>query len=120
MKRYSGYIGFFIFVFAFLSMVACNKTVQPTIYSGLKSEVRQEAINLNADGLAFAQKGEYLQAIEAYKKAIIKEPAYTEAYLNCSKAHYAIGNYDMAQYYHIKSKEILEWKATVIRESETE
>jgi tetratricopeptide (TPR) repeat protein len=120
MKRYSEYIGFFIFVFAFLSVAACSKPVQPTIYSGLKSEIGQEAINYNASGLAFAQNGQYQQAIEAYKKAIMKEPAYTEAYINCSKAYYAIGNYDMAQYYNIKSKEILELKATVIRESEAE
>ena len=120
MKRYNGYIGIFIFVFAFLGMAACSKPVQPTIYSGLKSEISQEAINDNASGLAFAQKGQYKQAIEAYKKAINKEPAYPDAYVNCSKAYYAIGNYDMARYYNLKSKEILELKATVIRESEVE
>jgi tetratricopeptide (TPR) repeat protein len=120
MKRYAGYIGFFIFMFAFVGMAACSKPVQPTIYSGLKSEISQEAINHNASGLAFAQKGQYQQAIEAYKKAIMKEPAYSEAYVNCSKAYYAIGNYDMARYYNLKSKEIHESKATVIRESEVE
>jgi tetratricopeptide (TPR) repeat protein len=120
MKRYSGAISFFIVLFAFLSVAACNKQVQPTIYSGLKSEISQEAIDLNASGLAFAQKGQYQQAIEAYKNAIMKEPAYSEAYINCSKAYYAIGNYDMARYYNMKSKEILESKATVIQESESE
>jgi len=120
MKRYGGYIGIFIFVFAFLGMAACSKPVQPTIYSGLKSEIGQEAINYNASGLAFAQKGQYQQAIEAYKKAIMKEPAYTDAYVNCSKAYYAIGNYDMARYYNLKGKEILESRATMIHESEVE
>jgi tetratricopeptide (TPR) repeat protein len=114
------YVSFFMIVFAFLSMAACNKPVQPTIYSGLKSAISQEAIDYNAQGVEFAQKNQYQQAIEAYKKAIMKEPAYTEAYVNCSKAYYAIGNYDMARYYNMKSKEILESKATVIRETEAE
>ncbi len=120
MKRYMEHISFFIIAFAFLSVAACNKPVQPTIYSGLKSEISQEAKDYNAQGIEFAQKSQYQQAIEAYKKAIMKEPAYTEAYVNLSKAYYAIGNYDMARYYNLKSKEILESKATVIRESETE
>jgi tetratricopeptide (TPR) repeat protein len=89
-------------------------------HSGLKSEISKEAINYNASGLAFAQQGQYQQAIEAYKKAIMKEPAYADAYVNCSKAYYAIGNYDMARYYNLKSKEILESKATMIHESEVE
>ncbi len=120
MKRYGAYVGIFIFVFAFLGMAACSKPVQPTIYSGLKSEISQEAIAYNAGGLAFAQKGQYQQAIEAYKKAIMKEPAYADAYVNCGKAYYAIGNYDMARYYNLKSKEIHESKAAVIRETEVE
>lgn len=120
MKRYGRGFVFLIFLFAFLNLVACNKQVQPTIYSGLKSEIGQEAITLNASGLAFAQKGQYQLAIDAYKKAIMVEPTYTDAYINCSKAYYAIGNYDMARYYNLKSKEILESKATVIRESEIE
>jgi tetratricopeptide (TPR) repeat protein len=120
MKRYGGYIGIFIFVFAFLGMTACSKPVQPTIYSGMKSEISVEAKNFNNNGLAFAQKEQYQKAIEEYKKAIMMEPAYTAAYDNCSKAYYAIGNYDMARYYNLKSKEILESKAAVIRESEAE
>ena len=120
MKRVVGYIVLFIIVFTFLVMAACNKPVQPTTFSGQKSEISVEAKNYNATGLAFAQQGQYQQAIEAYKKAIMKETAYTEAYVNCSKAYYAIGNYDMARFYNIKSKEILDSKATVIRESEAD
>lgn len=120
MKRVVGYIVLFIIVFTFLVMAACNKPVQPTTFSGQKSEISVEAKNYNASGLAFAQQGQYQQAIEAYKKAIMKETAYTEAYVNCSKAYYAIGNYDMARFYNIKSKEILDSKATVIRESEAD
>lgn len=120
MKRVVGYIVLFIIVFTFLVMAACNKPVQPTTFSGQKSEISVEAKNYNASGLAFAQQGQYQQAIEAYKKAIMKETAYTEAYVNCSKAYYAIGNYDMARFYDIKSKEILDSKATVIRESEAD
>lgn len=120
MKRVVGYIVLFIIVFTFLVMAACNKPVQPTTFSGQKSEISAEAKNYNASGLAFAQQGQYQQAIEAYKKAIMKETAYTEAYVNCSKAYYAIGNYDMARFYNIKSKEILDSKATVIRESEAD
>ena len=120
MKRVVGYIVLFIIVFTFLVMAACNKPVQPTTFSGQKSEISEEAKNYNASGLAFAQQGQYQQAIEAYKKAIMKETAYTEAYVNCSKAYYAIGNYDMARFYNIKSKEILDSKATVIRESEAD
>jgi tetratricopeptide (TPR) repeat protein len=114
------HLGFFVLAFAFLGMAACSKPVQPTIYSGLKSEISQEAKDFNAQGVEFAQNNQYKQAIEAYKKAIMLEPAYAEAYINCSKAYYAIGNYDMARYYNMKSKEILETKATVIYESETE
>ena len=120
MKRHSGHIVVFILMFTFLGMAACSKPVQPTIYTGMKSEISIEARNYNASGLAFAQKGQYQKAIEEYKKAIMNEPAYTDAYVNCSKAYYAIGNYDMARYYNLKSKEILDSKATVIRESETE
>ncbi|MCX5856976.1 MAG: tetratricopeptide repeat protein [Deltaproteobacteria bacterium] len=120
MKRVVGYVVLFFIVFTFLVMAACNKPVQPTTFSGQKSEISVEAKNYNASGLAFAQQGQYQQAIEAYKKAIMKETAYTEAYVNCSKAYYAIGNYDMARFYNIKSKEILDSKATVIRESEAD
>jgi tetratricopeptide (TPR) repeat protein len=120
MKRVVGHIVLFIFMVTFLVMAACNKPIQPTTFSGQKSEISIEAKNYNASGLALAQKGQYQQAIEAYKKAIMKEAAYTEAYVNCSKAYYAIGNYDMARYYNMKSREILDSKATVIRESETE
>lgn len=120
MKKVVEQIALFICIFTFLVIAACNKPAQPTAFSGLKSEISMEAINYNASGLAFAQKGQYQQAIEAYKKAIMKDNAYSEAYINCSKAYYAIGNYDMARYYNMKSKEILESKATVIRESEAE
>jgi tetratricopeptide (TPR) repeat protein len=120
MKRHSGRIIALIFMFTFFGMAACSKPVQPTIYTGMKSEIRIEAKNYNTNGLAFAQKGEYEKAIEEYKKAIMEEPVYTDAYVNCSKAYYAIGNYDMAQYYNLKSKEILDSKATVIRGSEPE
>jgi len=120
MKRYREHIVVFVFLFTFLGLAACSKPVQPTIYSGMKSEISTEAKDYNTSGLAFAQKGQYQKAIEEYKKAIMKEPAYADAYVNCSKAYYAIGNYDMARYYNLKSKEILELKATVIRESEME
>lgn len=120
MKKVVEQIVLFICMFTFLVIAACNKPAQPTAYSGLKSEISSEAKNYNASGLAFAQKGQYQQAIEAYKKAIMKDNAYSEAYINCSKAYYAIGNYDMARYYNMKSKEILDSKATVIRESEAE
>ena len=120
MKRTVGHIVLLITMFICLVLAACNKQVQPTTFSGLKSEISIEAKNYNASGLAFAQKGQYQQAIEAYKKAIMKETAYTEAYVNCSRAYYAIGNFDMARYYNMKSKEILDSKATVIRESEAE
>jgi tetratricopeptide (TPR) repeat protein len=120
MIRHGEYIVVFICMFIFLGMAACNKPVQPTIYTGMKSEISIEAKDYNTSGLAFAQKGQYQKAIEEYKKAIMKEPAYADAYVNCGKAYYAIGNYDMARYYNLKSKEILDSKATVIRESETE
>jgi tetratricopeptide (TPR) repeat protein len=120
MKKHSWHIVVLIFVFTFLGMAACSKPVQPTIYTGMKSEISIEAKNYNANGLAFAQKGQYQEAIEEYRKAIMMAPIYTEAYVNCSKAYYAIGNYDMAQYYNLKSKEILDSKASVIRESEPE
>ncbi len=120
MKRHSGHIVVLIVVFTFLGMAACSKPVQPTIHTGMKSEISIEAKNYNTNGLALAQKGQYQEAIEEYKKAIMIAPVYTEAYVNCSKAYYAIGNYDMAQYYNVKSKEILDSKARVIRESERE
>lgn len=120
MKRHHGYFVSLFLLFIFICLAACSKPVQPTIYSGMKSEISTEARDYNTSGLAFAGKGEYQKAIEEYKKAIMKEPAYTDPYVNCNKAYYAIGNYDMAQYYILKSKEILDSKARVIRESETE
>lgn len=120
MKRHSGHIVVFIFMFTFLGLAACNKPVQPTIDTGMESKISEEAQNYNANGLAFAQEGQYQKAIEQYKKAIMMEPTYPAAYVNCSKAYYAIGNYDMARYYNLKNKEILDSKATVIRESEME
>jgi tetratricopeptide (TPR) repeat protein len=120
MKRHGGYIVFLILAVVGFGLASCSKPVKPTIYSGMKSEISQEAMDHNVDGLSLAKEGRHREAIEAYKKAIMKEPAFTEAYVNCSRAYYAIGNYDMARYYNMKSKEILESKATVIRESETE
>lgn len=118
MKRYEGYIVVFICMFSFLFLAACSKQAQPTIYGGMKSEISDEAKDFNANGLAFAQEGQYEKAIEEYKKAILAAPVYTEAYINCGKAYYAIGNFDMAQYYNLKSREILDAKASVIRRSE--
>jgi len=62
MKRHSGHIVVFIFMFTFLSMAACSKPVQPTIYTGMKSEISIEAKNFNDNGLALAQKGQYERA----------------------------------------------------------
>jgi len=121
MKRYGGYIFFISCICALFIMVACSKQIQqPTVYSGMISDISEDAKAINARGFSFAQDGKYEQAVEAYKKAIEKEPAYAEAYVNCSKAYYAMGNYDMARYYNVKAKEILELKATVIREGEAE
>ncbi|MBA4396047.1 MAG: hypothetical protein C0394_01460 [Syntrophus sp. (in: bacteria)] len=120
MKRHSEQVVVFICMLTFLCMAACSKPVQPTVYSGMKKEISQEAKDYNAGGLAFAGKGQYQNAIEEYKKAIKSEPVYIDAYVNCSDAYYAIGNYDMAQYYILKSREILDSKARVIRERETE
>jgi tetratricopeptide (TPR) repeat protein len=116
MKRCCWYIGFFMFIS--LSLAACNKPAPPTIYSGLKSAINENAKKYNASGLAFAEKEQYREAIEAYKKAIFEEPAFVDAHINCSKAYFAIGNYDMANYYNMKAKEIAAYKERVIRESE--
>ena len=120
MKRSGGYIGFFIFMFISLSLAACNKPAQPTIYSGLKSAISEDAKEYNASGLAFAEKEQYREAIEAYKKAIFEEPAFVDAHINCSKAYYAIGRYDMASYHNIRAKEIAAYKERAISESEAD
>lgn len=119
MKKHCIYLA--VFTTVFLVMVACAKQqAPPTIYSGLKSEISAEARELNSGGLALAKKGSYREAIREYKKAVAKEPSYTDAYVNLSRAYYAVGDYDMARFYNLKAKETLDAKATVIRESEME
>jgi len=47
-------------------------------------------------GNAYAEKGDYEQAIENYGKAIDRRPAFPEAYYGRGKARVALDNYDQA------------------------
>ena len=97
MKRVVGYIVLFIIVFTFLVMAACNKPVQPTTFSGQKSEISVEAKNYNATGLAFAQQGQYQQAIEDYNQAIRLKPDFAGAYAARGVAYAYLGQYKNAR-----------------------
>ena len=92
MKRTVGHIVLFITMFICLVLAACNKQVQPTTFSGLKSEISIEAKNYNASGLAFAQKGQYQQAIENYNEAILLKPDYVDAWNNRAFAYLTKGD----------------------------
>ena len=107
-RRYGGYIGFFIFMFISLNLTACNKQVHPNVYEGLKPSISEAAKIDNAKGLAFAKEGKYREAIAAYKDAISKEPAFADAYVNCSKAYYVIGDRVMANFYKIRADELID------------
>jgi tetratricopeptide (TPR) repeat protein len=98
---------------------ACSTTTpaQKPLYPGLKLEVNEQAKIHNANGLQYAKQGLYDKAIEEYKKAIYIAPSYVEAYTNCSKAYYAIGDSDLSVYYILKRDDILTQKERAIREN---
>ena len=72
---------------------------------------------LRETGLEYADKGFYAEAIEEYKKAIRISPSYTDAYANCSRAYYAVGDSDLSLYYILKRDDIITQKERAIREA---
>ena len=119
MKETRSLISIFVFLFICTMIPACSTTTpaQKPLYPGLKLEVSEQAKIHNANGLEYAKKGFYDKAIEEYKKAIYIAPSYVEAYTNCSKAYYAIGDSDISVYYILKRDDILTQKQRAIREN---
>ena len=67
------------------------------IHWGLEArQKRREAAIHNNRGLAYAQKGDYDRAIEAFTEAIELNPNYAYAYNNRGGAYYAKHDYDRA------------------------
>lgn len=119
MKENRSLISIFVFLFICTMVAACSTTTpaQKPLYPGLRLEVSEQAKTHNANGLEYAKKGLYDKAIEEYKKAIYIAPSYVEAYTNCSKAYYAIGDSELSVYYILKRDDILTQKERAIREN---
>ena len=119
MKENRSLISIFVFLFLCTMVPACSTTTpaQKPLYPGLKLDVNEQAKIHNANGLQYAKQGLYDKAIEEYKKAIYIAPSYVEAYTNCSKAYYAIGDSDLYVYYILKRDDILTQKERAIREN---
>ena len=119
MKENRSLISIFVFLFLCTMIAACSTTTpaQKPLYPGLKLEVNEQSKIHNANGLQYAKQGLYYKAIEEYKKAIYIAPSYVEAYTNCSKAYYAIGDSDLSVYYILKRDDILTQKERAIREN---
>ena len=119
MKENRTFISMVVLLFIFAMVEACSTAppAQQTLYPGLKFEVNEQAKIHSAKGLEYYEKGLYNQAIEECKKAINLSPSYAEAYTNCSKAYYAIGDNEMSVYYILKRDDILTQKERAIREN---
>lgn len=119
MKENRSLTSILVFLFICTMVPACSTTTpaQKPLYPGLKLDVNEQAKIHNANGLQYAKQGLYDKAIEEYKKAIYIAPSYVEAYTNCSKAYYAIGDSDLSVYYILKRDDILTQKERAIREN---
>ena len=119
MKENRSLTSILVFLFICTMVPACSTTTpaQKPLYPGLKLDVNEQAKIHNANGLQYAKQGLYDKAIEEYKKAIYIAPSYVEAYTNCSKAYYAIGDSDLSVYYILKREDILTQKERAIREN---
>ena len=106
-----------LFMCAMVGACATAPSAQQAGYPGLKLEIGEQAKIHNETGLEYADKGWYAEAIEQYKKAILIAPSYADAYANCSRAYYAIGESDLALYYILKRDDIITQKERAIRES---
>lgn len=105
-----------LFVCAMVVACATSPSGQQSVYPGFKLEIGEQAKIHNETGLEYAEKGLYEQAIEEYKKAIHLSPSYSDAYTNCSRSYYAIGDSDLAIYYIMKRNDINTQKQRAIRE----
>ena len=106
-----------LFMCAMAFACATAPSAQTMVYPGFKLEIGEQAKIHNETGLEYADKGWYAEAIEQYKKAILIAPSYTDAYANCSRAYYAIGESDLSLYYILKRDDIITQKERAIRES---
>ncbi len=108
-----------IILFACAMVVACATvpSAQMTGCPGFKLEIGEQAKIHNETGLEYTEKGYYAEAIEEYKKAIHIAPSYTDAYINCSRAYYAVGDNDLSLYYILKRDDIITQKERAIREA---
>jgi Tfp pilus assembly protein PilF len=103
----------FCLLAAALLMAGC---AGPTIYGGLTDQRNEQAQSMYRDGLAHVGNQDHRAAIEVMKKAVMMEPALAEAYLGLSRSCFAVGDYDMAFYYHVKYAELEAYREQVYLE----
>ena len=106
-----------LFMCAMAFACATAPSAQTMVYPGFELEIGEQAKIHNETGLEYADKGFYAEAIEEYKKAIRISPSYTDAYANCSRAYYAVGDSDLSLYYILKRDDIITQKERAIREA---
>jgi Tfp pilus assembly protein PilF len=99
MKR----IAFFFMLAALLLATGC--ATKTNYYADLKDQRDADALSSHRDGLALMGTQEHRKAIAEMKEAILTDPNVTEAYLSLSRSHFAVGDYEMCLYYHMKYKE---------------
>jgi Tfp pilus assembly protein PilF len=86
-------------------LLAAGCAAKTDYYSDLKDQRDAGALSSHRDGLALMGTQEHRKAIVEMKKAILEDPNVTDAYLSLSRSHFAIGDYEMCLYYHMKYKE---------------
>ena len=116
-NRFRTFLPVVLFVCAMAVACATTPSAQQGAYPGFKLEISEQAKIHNDTGLEYADRGLYADAIEEYKKAIHIAPSYTDAYTNCSRAYYAIGESDLSLYYILKRDDIITQKERAIRET---
>ncbi len=55
-----------------------------------------QAVALTGQGLAHFQKGEYFEAVAAFKKALAQDPRYAQAHLMLGETYFALDKIDLA------------------------
>jgi tetratricopeptide (TPR) repeat protein len=75
-----------------------NRDVE--MYNGTKSP---EAEGFYNEGLTYTKNNDFKKAIEAYRKAIVEDRRYVEAYDNIAVAFRRLNMLDSAEYYYLQS-----------------
>jgi tetratricopeptide (TPR) repeat protein len=93
-------------LFLILLLVATGCASPQSYYTGINPQSSDEAIAYYTSGLTLASQGMHRDAIDQFRKAVVADPYFAEAYLSLSRSYYAINNYDFALYYNIKNYEL--------------